>query len=181
MHLRNFKTEGIVIKRRNIGEADKLLTVVTPSFGKIIIKASGVRRINSRRSPHVELLNHAYFTLYKASGMPTLIEAQTIEAFSPIKDDLSKVGLAYHLCELVDGLCPENQENRHVFSLIRHALLQLSQELGEVSLRDFEIDLLTHLGFYPRQMSQTFNTTAYIEHLLERKLKTLPLLARFEN
>ncbi|PIZ97846.1 MAG: DNA repair protein RecO, partial [Candidatus Levybacteria bacterium CG_4_10_14_0_2_um_filter_35_8] len=57
--MNSYKTEGIVIKRRNLGEADKILTIFTKRYGKIQVKAPGIRKINSRRSPHVELLNYS--------------------------------------------------------------------------------------------------------------------------
>src|SRR6185503_12559780 len=100
--MRNFKTEGIIIKRRNFKDADRILTVLTRDHGKISVRAAGIRRIPSRRSPHVELLNHCVLTLYQGHAFPVLTEAQTIEAFSPLKEDLHKIGLAYHLCELID-------------------------------------------------------------------------------
>ena len=60
--MRSFKTEGIVIKRRNFNEADRIITVFSKRNGKINIKASGVRKITSRRSPHLELLNYSIFS-----------------------------------------------------------------------------------------------------------------------
>ena len=62
--MRNFKTEGIIIKRRDYGEADRILTVMTREYGKLKIKAKGVRKITSRRSAHIELLNHTVFYIF---------------------------------------------------------------------------------------------------------------------
>src|SRR5579859_8022976 len=107
--MRQLIAEGIVLKRRNIGEADRILTVLTRSFGKMSIKAIGVRKITSKRSSHIEPLNHVILSLYKGKAMPVLTEITTKESFSDIKQDLQKIGFAYHLCELVDGLCPEGQ------------------------------------------------------------------------
>jgi hypothetical protein len=131
--MRSLRTEGIVIKRRNFGEADRLLTVITPHFGKLTIKATGVRKITSRRSAHIELLNQAALSLYKGSGMHVLTEAKMIEDYSEIKSDFTKVGFAYHLCELVDGLCPEDQENGRVFYLLKRTLMQLAQQDAAVT------------------------------------------------
>lgn len=179
--MRNIHIEGVIIKRKILGEADRLLTVFTKQQGKIQVKAVGVRRIPSRRASHVELLNLSLLTLYKGKGMPILIEAQTIENFSPIKEDLTKIGFAYHVCELIDGLCPENQENWFVFSLLQKTLSQLTTDCDvKLLLHNFEITLLKHLGFYPeRQFAQTVNTHSFIEDILERKLKTKPLLPYF--
>ncbi len=126
--MRNFRTEGIIIKRRDFNEADRILTVLTRDYGKIQIKAAGVRKITSRRSAHVELLNNTILHLYKGKTFSILTEASMLTDFSLIKQDFTKVGLAYHLCELIDGLCPENQENSTVFFLLKKTLDQLSRE-----------------------------------------------------
>ena len=204
--MRTYKIEGIVLKRRNLGEADRILTVLSRESGKISIKAPGVRRIPSRRSSHVELLNHSQFTLYSSSKtfMPIVTEAQTLEDFSSIKDNLQKIGYAYYVCELINGLCPENQENRSVFFLLKNVLFSLEKEKNYLELiSSFEKDLLQTLGFWReaamlqtpasakaasfaplsgatkaesagRQDSQTV-----MERLLERKLKTMRLMPLF--
>ena len=141
--MRNFKTEGIIIRRRNFRDADRILTVLTANHGKIAIRASGIRKISSRRSPHVELLNHSILTLYNGHTFPILTEAQTVDSFAAIKEDLHKIGLAYHLCELVDGLCPEGQENRAVFALLKNTLTRLSiKENASKIVNDFQTELL---------------------------------------
>jgi hypothetical protein len=127
--MRNFRTEGIVIKRYDFGEADRILTVMTRDYGKLKIKAAGVRKITSRRGAHIELLNHTILHLYKGKSMSVLTEAKMLDDFSQVKKDFNKVGLAYHFCELVDGLCPENQENSKVFSLLQKTLEELSRRV----------------------------------------------------
>ncbi len=131
----------------------------------------------SRRSPHVELLNHTALTLYKGNGyaLPILTETEALEDFSEVKSDLTKIGFAYHICELVDGLCPENQENKPVFYLLKNVLYNLGQ--GEdiaTTIHDFEVELLTLLGYWhkPQIASQNFNTQYFIEGILERKLRS---------
>lgn len=176
--MRSFKTEGIVIRRRNYNEADRIITVFSKRNGKISIKASGVRRITSRRSPHIELLNYSVFSLHQGKNMPVLTEVESLENFSLLKKDLKRVGLAYHVCELIDGLCAENQENPHVFNLLQNTLKKLSNEKDLSNLiYKFEIELLTLLGFHtPTTAAIKIDTQAVIESILERKLKTRQML-----
>lgn len=178
--MRSFTTEGIVIKRRNMGEADRILTVFTKDHGKLQIKAKGVRKISSKRSSHIELLNFAMLSLHKGNVMSILTEVQTIESFSEIKTDLKKVGIAYHICELIDGLCPENQESSEIFLLLKNILTTLSQE-DNVSkpVYTFQLELLAQLGYWSGDRSdKDFKTLAFIESILERKLKTRQILPR---
>lgn len=179
--MRTSKTEGIIIKRRNYGEADRLLTVLTKNNGKILVKATGIRRIASRRSPHVELLNHSILGLYKGKSYALLTEAQTIDNFSPIKNSLEKIGYAYHLCELIDGFCPENQENTKIFYLLKNILTNISID-NPVSIREFEIELLTTLGYWNRadMLTERFNIHNFMENILERKLKSYNIFAKLQ-
>ncbi len=181
--MRSFKTEGIIIKRRNYGEADRLLTVLTKNNGKIQVKASGIRRIPSRRSAHVELLNHSILGLYRGKGYAILTEAQAIDNFSTIKDNLEKMGLSYHLCELIDGLCAENQENTKVFYLLKNSLTMLAmmKDSFVASVREFEIELLTTLGYLSHQPADRLDTREFIENILERRLKSYPIFARLQE
>lgn len=181
--MRAYKTEGIIIKRKNFGEADRIVTVLTKHQGKIQLKATGVRKITSRRSSHIELLNHSVIYIYKGRGnLSILTEVQTIEDFSSIKDDLVKIGFAYHLCELIDGLCPENQENYAVFSLFSETLKRLSSAEDLVSvIHEFEVELLTLLGFWPNNRPiENTNTQYIIENILERRLKSKSFLSKMQ-
>ncbi len=177
--MRSYKVEGIVIKRKNLGEADRILTVFTKHRGKIQVKAKGVRKITSRRSAHTELLNLSLLSIYDNSRFPILTEIVSIDSFEGIKDNLSKVGFAYHICELIDGLCAEKQENADIFDLIKDTFkkMELTADLDGI-IDDFEIKLLRMLGFMSEELVP--NRQYFIEDILERKLKTrklLPLLA----
>lgn len=179
--MKAFKTEGIVIKRRNFLESDKIITVFSKTKGVITIKAPGVRKITSRRSAHIELFNHCNFTLHQGKNMPILTEIETIENFKILKKDLKRIGVAYHLCELIEGLCAENQEHLQVFDLFLENLNKLSDSKDLEKLTyDFEIELLNLLGFYKHDiLNGEINTAQKIEGILERKLKTKGMLPRF--
>src|ERR1035437_6672402 len=176
--MRSFRAEGIIIKRSNYSEADRIVTIFTKQNGKIKVKATGVRKIASRRSGHIELLNYCIFGLYQGKSMPTLTEVESKESFPLLKKDLKRIGLAYHVCELIDGLCAENQENVDVFMLLGRTLRKLSKEdnLAEV-VYEFELELLRLLGFRKESTSTVkIDTRELIENLLERRLKTMQIL-----
>jgi DNA repair protein RecO (recombination protein O) len=179
--MRSYKTEGIIIKRRNFGEGDRILSVLTKNHGKIQVKAPGVRKITSRRSSHIELLNVTLLTLYRSShlSLPIVTEAEAQEEFLPIKKALGKVGIAYYICELIDSLCAQNQENRRVFFLVRETFFKLSNYASSNEIiNDFEDELLSSLGFLPSQ-HKLADKRNFIESILERKLRTRRLLPLF--
>lgn len=178
--MRSYKVEGIVINRRNYSESDRIITVFSKTQGKIQIKASGVRKITSRRSSHIELLNYGTFSLHQGRNMPILTEVESLESFPKIKKDLKKVGFSYHILELVNGLCAENQESFEIFMLLGKTLRRISLENNLVEIvRDFETKLLNLLGFYGVKQELDFNTHVFIENILERKLKSKQFIASF--
>lgn len=181
--MRTLKTEGIIIKRRNSGEADRFVTIFTKDLGKISVKAQGVRKIDSKRSSHIELLNNSVLSLYKGAKYPTLIEVQTIQDFSAVKADLEKVGFAYHICELIDGLCPENQENPEIYLLLRSTLEKLAYAEDMPSfIHGFEVELLTLLGFWYQSAdaAKNLDTHTFIENIMERKLKSHKIFSKMQ-
>lgn len=145
--MRGFKTEGIILKRRNFGEADRILTVFTLSKGKISVVAKGVRRIISRRAGNVELLNRVLMYIYQGRGMPILTEAESLETYQKIKSDLTLSTYAYHIIELVDKLTAENQENRILYEHLLQVLRKLGQNPRQIFIRAFEAKILSNLGF----------------------------------
>ncbi len=176
--MRTFRTEGIIIKRRNTGEADRILTVLSKNYGKIQVKAPGVRKITSRRSAHIELLNLSVLSLYRSSRspLPILTEAQSLEDFQSIKKKLKKVGFAYYICELVNNFCPENQENKKVFFLLKDVLTKLENSSNAEHVVDnFEKEFLRLLGFIPKSFLLE-DRQVFIENILEKRLKTKEML-----
>lgn len=145
--MRGFKVEGIILKRRNFGEADRILTVFTHQRGKISVLAKGVRRITSRRAGNVELLNRVIMFLHQTKGMPILTEAKAINTFPKLKEDLTLSAYAFHIIELVDKLTAENQENRILYEHLVEVLRRLERNPRQILIRAFEAKILSNLGF----------------------------------
>ena len=158
-----YKTEAIVLRRTNLGEADKILTLYTPNEGKIRAVAKGVRRPTSRLGGHVELLTHCSLMLARGRNLDIVSQGETINSFSPLRRDLWRISCALYLAELVDAFAAENVENRPVFALLLDALHWLGRARHtELVLRYFELHLLSHLGYRP-QLQQCLNCKAALE------------------
>ncbi len=148
---RAYKTEAIIIKRSKLGEADRILTLFTPDHGKLKAVAKGARRPKSKLGGHVELLTHSSLLLAKGRNLDIVTQAQTIDSFLPLKDDLKRMSCGLYVSELVESFTSESFENRGLFDLLLDTLHQLShaQNTGIV-LRYFELHLLDHLGYRPQ-------------------------------
>lgn len=155
----SFKAEGIILKRRDLGEADRILSVFSKQRGKISVLAKGVRRITSRRSGNVELLNRSILYLHQGKNFWILTEATTIETFQKIKGDLTLSTYAYHILELMDKLTAENQENIILYENLVNVLERLVKNPRQILIRAFEVKILSILGFID------FNSQAYVSTL----------------
>jgi DNA repair protein RecO (recombination protein O) len=151
---RLYRTEAIILRRQDFGEADRLLTLYTPGFGKARVLAKGVRKPTSRKAGHVELLTHSRLLVAKGRNLDIVTQAETINAFLPIRDGLRKTSCAFYVAELVDKFTEEGEENRRLFDLLLSALFRLgdAQDTSLV-LRYFELRLLDYVGYRP-QLSQ---------------------------
>ena len=148
---RVYQTEAIIVKRTKLGEADRILTLYTADLGKIKAVAKGTRRPKSKLGGHVELLTHSLLLLARGRNLDIITQAQTIDNFLPLKDDLGRISYSLYILELVDSFTAEHIENRRLFNLLLDTLHRLSQAKdGEPVLRYFELHLLDHLGYRPR-------------------------------
>lgn len=149
---RLYRVQAIVLRRTDVGEADRLLTLFTPDLGKIRVNAKGARKPSSRKSGHVELFTHVDLLIAKGQRVDVVTQADTIEAFIDLRDNLERVSYAYYLAELVDKFSEEGSENRPVFDLLVHALGWLSEPATNPDLlaRFFELRFLQYVGYRPQ-------------------------------
>ena len=170
-----YKTEGVILKRSNYGEADRILTVYTKHYGKIRAIAKGVRKITSRKGGNLELFNHCVLFLAEGRNLDIITEVQVVNSFSRLSPDLEKTASAFYLVELVDQLTPVGQVNRQVFDLLIEGLVQISaganaDERGK-NINRFEVNLLRLLGFWSDKIDKR-DVRSYIEEIIERKLRS---------
>lgn len=177
--MRYTRVTGIVIKRADAGEADRLVTLFTREMGKITLKAKGVRKLTSKRAPHLELLTEVSCVIYapRTGVMATATEVIPSSTWQGIKTNLTKIGVAYHICELIDSLCPQLQELPEVYPLLKNILdaIHRGGSIGR-AVHAFEIALLTVLGFSDTQTLQGERASLFIESVIEKKLKSRYIL-----
>lgn len=147
---RVFKTPAIVLRQRRLGDADKVVTLYTANFGKLDAVAKGVRKATSRLAGQVEPLNHAHFLLAKGRNLEIITQAQTIESFQPLRENLERLSRGFYAAELLDRFTEDHAENFTLYRLLLDTLRRLAtrQDL-DVVLRFYEMSLLGHLGYQP--------------------------------
>jgi len=149
--VRLHRTEAIVLKRHDFGEADRILTLLTPDRGKLSAIAKGVRRIASRKSGHVELFTRTAVLLAEGRNLHVLTQAETIDPYCPIRDDLVRATYAYHVAELVDRFVGEGVESRPAYEQLRLGLESIASAPDpSLATRYFEVRFLDVLGYRPQ-------------------------------
>ena len=147
---RSYRVEAVVLRHMDYGEADRLLGLYTREGGKVRAIAKGVRKIRSRKAGHLEPFTRVALQLAQGRDLPIVTQAETVDAYLPLRDDLVKTGYAAYVVEMLDRFLFEEGENRYIYRLLTDTLARISaQDDPVLAIRYYELHLLDLLGFRP--------------------------------
>lgn len=145
------KTQGIVLKYTNLGEADKILTILTRNKGKIRAVAKGSRKPKSSLLASSELFAFSEFVLYKGSSLYHISQADVRETFYNLRNDLLRLSYAVFFAELADAVSEEELVSERLFLLLAKALYYLAE--GEIPVGiihvAYQLKLMDVSGYRP--------------------------------
>lgn len=149
---RSFRVEAVVLRHSDWGEADRLLTLYTRQRGKTRALAKGARKITSRKAGHLEPFTRVTLQLAQGRDLLIVTQAETIEAYQPLREDLVLTGHASYVIELLDRFTyEEEQEQPSLFRLLTDTLARLASKSDAwLVIRYYEMRLLDFLGFRPQ-------------------------------
>ena len=144
-------TQGIVLRETNYKEADKILTVLTRDWGKRTVKARGCRRKNSKLTAASQLLVYSELTLSERGEFTTLTEADPLEQFWSVRQDLETLALASYFAEVAEASAQEGETCPELLSLLLNCLYALDTLKKPRALVKavFELRLLCLTGYEP--------------------------------
>lgn len=147
---RRYTTEAIVLSRFDLGEADRVLTLITPAGGKLKAIAKGVRRPTSRLGGSLEPFAELTVDLARGRTFDVVTQVSVGHAWLRLRDDLESTATAWYIAELADRSLEERHAAEPLYSLLRRAyeLLDAGMAPGRVA-RWYEMHLLDELGFRP--------------------------------
>ena len=152
MAKKEITTKGIVIREVMMGEADKLLTVLTPELGRITVRCRGVRTLKSHRFAAAQLYIYSDMILTEKDGLYSLSEAEPIESFFDIRLRLEAIACSEYFADLVNTVTVEGEGDAEIMRLFLNSLYALAYR-HELSVRlvkaVFEARLSVLLGFMP--------------------------------
>jgi len=149
---RLYRTEAIVLRQTDYGEADRILVMLTPT-GRLSAIAKGVRRATSRKAGHLELFSRSSLLVAKGRNLDVITQAEIAETFEGLRSDLLRFTYACYAAELVERLAQEDDESG-TFAVLLELLRWLEQERDPVlGVRYFELRLLECAGYAPQLFS----------------------------
>lgn len=146
------KMNGIIIAENNMGDFDKMLTMLTPGMGKISCVAKGARRPKSALLAGTQFLCFGEYMMYKGSNTYNINSCETIEVFYNIRTDLDKLKYAVHITKIIQDVTTENQNCYKILQLFLNTLYTISETDKDLDLIlcIFKMRLLSILGLTPR-------------------------------
>ena len=107
--LRDFATDGLVVREYELGEHDKMLTLLTPSYGRISVIAKGARSLKNKYMSPARLFTYANYELHRRGDMMWLRSAEVIESFPQLEKEITRLYLAQYLVDLACELSGEGE------------------------------------------------------------------------
>ena len=147
---RRYSTDAIVLSRFDFGEADRILTLITPDMGKIKAIAKGVRRPTSRIGGSLEPFAELRVALARGRTFDVVTQVSVGHAWLRLRDSLEPAATAWYIAELADRSLEERHAAEPLYLLLRRAyeLLDAGMAPGRVA-RWYEMHLLDELGMRP--------------------------------
>ena len=145
------KLKGIVIAENNMGDFDKMLTILTPN-GKIGCSAKGARRPKSQLMAGSQFLCFGEYMMFKSGSTYTLNSCETIEIFYDLRTDLDKLEYASNITKMIQDVTYENQNTYKVLQLFLNTLYVIANTDMDLKFVSsiFKMKLMNLLGFKPQ-------------------------------
>lgn len=147
-----YSTEGFILKSIAVGEADTLFSLYTKDFGKMRVRAQGVRKEEAKLKGHMEPLNLTHIGFVLGRHGERLTYASVITTWPAIRGDWERLSAAHTVANFIDRYCFEGEQDEALWSLIRSGLTALEEErdlrrIKELFLPEFEKRFLECLGY----------------------------------
>ncbi|MBC8610174.1 Recombination protein O [uncultured Ruminococcus sp.] len=181
------KTQGLVLKQRNIGENDRILVLLTKDYGIMEVSARGVKRMKSPLAGGCQLLSYSEFCIFQGKKYDTVNSAEVIHSFYNIRLDVAKLSLATYFCDLTNYLSPQKDSSWVSLRFLLNTLALLEDDKREMELLKciFELKMLSFSGFMPNLVCcadcQAYETDPMYFLPIEAKLICADCIEKYKN
>jgi DNA repair protein RecO (recombination protein O) len=144
-----YRDSGVVLRTYRLGEADRIIVVLTRGHGKVRAVAKGVRKTKSKFGARLEPTSHVALQLYEGRELDIVTQAESIDHFRPIRDDLDRISRASAMLEAVDQLAQEREVNPRLYDMLLGGLRSLAASDAPLLVPAFFLKLLALEGYRP--------------------------------
>ncbi len=147
---RTYRTNAIVLRRINVGETDRIVTLYSREKGKLSAVAKGARRPLSKLAAATEPLTYGKYFAAAGRELDVITQAESQASFPSIRRDLDRIGHATYLVELVNAMVEERDPNYELFDTLLSALYLTDGGADpEIVARYFDLQMMSMTGYRP--------------------------------
>ncbi len=144
-----YRDEGVALRTIRLGEADRIVTFMTKGHGKVRAVAKGVRRTTSKFGARLEPLSHVTLLCWQGRELDIVNQAEVLDSFRVVREDLARVAKAFTLLEVVDQLSQERHPASRLYEMLVGALRSLSDADAPMLVPAFLLKALALDGSAP--------------------------------
>jgi DNA repair protein RecO (recombination protein O) len=144
-----YRDQGIVLRTYKLGEADRIVSFMTERHGKVRAVAKGVRKTKSKFGARLEPPTHVALQLYEGRELDIVTQAESIDHFRAIREDLDRLTRAVTMLEAVDQLSLEREPNPELYRMLLGGLKAIADRNSALVVAGFHWKLLALEGFRP--------------------------------
>ena len=144
-----YRDQGVVLRTVRLGEADRIITLVTRENGKVRAVAKGIRRTTSKFGGRLEPTSHVAVQCWRGRELHIVTQAEVIDPFRQVRADLSRVAKAYTVLEVADQLSQEGHANPRLYDMVVGALRVLDDADPPLLVPAFALKVLAAEGAAP--------------------------------
>ena len=172
---RSLKTEAIILKKKDLLNKDVLISVFSQDLGRLTLFAKGIKKITSRRSPHLQTGNLVNILVSHKNERYYLQESELLSGFSELKKDEKKVSNLYLFLFVLECLLPEQQKETKAYNLTKNFLIDLSKSTKPNSIAvKYLTDIMMQLGYLDKKVNFP-ELKSLIEEIINEKIPLLQL------
>jgi len=145
-----YNDRGIVLRTHKLGEADRIVTLLTRGHGKVRAVAKGVRKTKSRFGARLEPPSHVDMLLYEGRELDIVTQAETVDTFGALRDDFDLLARALSMLEAADHVALEREPNPQLYGMLANALRTLATRDAPLVVPAFFLKLLALEGYRPQ-------------------------------
>jgi len=174
---KNFIVDGIVLKRSKVGETDRVITLLTREYGKLVAVAKGVRKISSSKRAFLEPGNLVKAYFIKTKSLPLLTQAKLVGDCSQVRNDLIEIRKLTQFLEILEKLFIEDEIEENLFNNI----LELRQKISDRNITNIQIkrrleNLIEKLGFPHPKETKFGSILDYVSSLTNKPMRSFEYL-----